>query len=197
MEAQFAIAGKDFVVSVTDKNVVHSIVKMKHTQDKTWQLLPMTLMSVCGEPGDTDSYAEYIQGNAKLYSVRNARDLSVGETANFIRGELARALRSRNPFQVNLLVAGYDKEKKEAALYWIDYLAAMAKVPYGAHGYCSYFLYSVMDREYTEDITLEQALDIVKKCIAVIKTRFMIDLPDFTIKIIDQNGTREIEQSDL
>ncbi|KAI8322983.1 proteasome component Pre1 [Martensiomyces pterosporus] len=197
MEAQFAIAGKDFVVSVTDTSVVHSIVKMKKNQDKTWQLSPLALMSVSGEPGDTSNFSEYIQGNVKLYSVRNSQDLSPSESATFLRGELARALRSRKPYQVNILVAGYDKNSGEASLYWIDYLAAMAKVPYAAHGYCSYFLYSVMDREYTPDITLEKALDIVKKCFEVLKSRFLIDFPEFTIKVIDKDGTRQLAQADL
>ncbi|KAJ1963882.1 Proteasome subunit beta type-4 [Dipsacomyces acuminosporus] len=197
MDAQFAIAGKDFVVSVTDTSVVHSIVKMKKNQDKTWQLSPLTLMSVTGEAGDTSSFAEYIQGNVKLYSVRNSIDLTPSESANFLRGELSQALRSRKPYQVNMLVAGYDKNTKEASLYWIDYLAAMAKVPYAAHGYCSYFLYSVMDREYTPDITIEKALDIVKKCMEVLKSRFLVDFPEFTIKVIDQSGTRQVSQKDL
>ena len=31
-------------------------------------------------------------------------------------------------------------------LYWIDYLGTMAEVPYGAHGYGSYFALSLLDR---------------------------------------------------
>ncbi|KAI7832879.1 proteasome component C11 [Kickxella alabastrina] len=197
MDAQFAITGRDFVVSVTDKAIVHSIVRMKNNQDKTCRLSSHTLMSVTGEAGDTSNFAEYIQGNVRLYSVRNSQDMAPSETANFIRNELATALRSRKPYQVNLLVAGVDRNSGEASLYWIDYLAAMAKVPYAAHGYCAYFLYAVMDREYTQNITLEQAFVIIKKCFAVLKERFIVDFPDFTIKVIDQSGTREYAVADI
>ncbi|KAJ2003385.1 Proteasome subunit beta type-4 [Coemansia thaxteri] len=197
MDAQFAISGRDFVISVTDKGVARSIVKMKHNEDKTWQLSSHTLMSVSGEAGDTANFSEYIQGNVRLYSMRNSQDLSPSELANFIRGELAAALRSRSPSQVNLLVAGYDKGKDEAALYWIDYLSAMAKVPFAAHGYCGYFLYSVMDREYTPEITLEEAKALIKKCFEVLKTRFIVDFANYTIKVVDRNGTHEIRQDEL
>ncbi|KAJ2162196.1 Proteasome subunit beta type-4 [Coemansia sp. RSA 552] len=197
MDAQFAIAGKDFAISVTDKGVSHSIVKMKHDEDKTFELAPHTLVSVSGEPGDTANFPEYIQGNVRLYSIRNSQDLTPSETANFIRGELATALRSRKPYQVNMLVTGYDKNTKEASLYWIDYLAAMAKVPFAAHGYCGYFVYSILDREYKPDISLEQGLEIIQKCFAALKKRFLIDFNDYMIKVVDSNGIRVIPVSEL
>jgi 20S proteasome subunit beta 4 len=53
------------------------------------------------------------------------------------RNELAQALRS-NPFQVSLLIGGFD-EGKGPGLYYMDYMASMQKVEKAAHGYCSYF----------------------------------------------------------
>ena len=53
------------------------------------------------------------------------------------RGELAKSLRSRKPYTVNLLLGGMDPITKSPTLYWLDYLASCAKVPYAAHGYPS------------------------------------------------------------
>ena len=36
--------------------------------------------------------------------------------------------RSRTPYHVNMLVAGWDNDKKTPELYYMDYLAAMVKV---------------------------------------------------------------------
>jgi len=69
--------------------------------------------------------------------------MSTKSAASFIKTNLAESLR-KNPYQVNLLVAGYDKDEG-ASLYYIDYLGAMAKMPYAAHGYAGYFLFSTMD----------------------------------------------------
>lgn len=85
-------------------------------------------------------FAEYIQANVQLYSMRNGMELSPSATANFVRGELARALRSRRPYTVNLVLGGYDKIEDKPTLYWIDYLASLAPVPYAAHGYAQYVL---------------------------------------------------------
>jgi len=48
---------------------------------------------------------------------------------------------------VNLLMAGFDKEAGPE-LYFMDYLASLNKVPFGAHGYGSMFTVSIMDRHY-------------------------------------------------
>lgn len=80
-------------------------------------------------------FAEYIQANVQLYSMRNETELSPPAVASFVRGELADSLRSRKPYQVNLLLGGVDPVTGRPSLYWCDYLAALAPVPYAAHGY--------------------------------------------------------------
>lgn len=93
------------------------------------------MLAFSGEPGDTIQFAEYIQANVQLYSMRNDVDLGPGAVASFVRSELARSLRSRRPYTVNLLLGGYDKVSGKPSLYWLDYLASCVSVPYAAHGY--------------------------------------------------------------
>lgn len=125
---------------------------LKATDDKTRELNKHTLMAFSGEAGDTVQFAEYIQANIQLYSMRNNMELSPAATANFVRGELARALRSRKPYTVNLLLGGYDSIADKPTLYWIDYLASLAPVPYAAHGYAQY-----VSRRSSTRTTLNQA----------------------------------------
>ena len=113
---------------------------LKATDDKTRQLNKHTLMAFSGEAGDTVQFAEYIQANVQLYSMRNNMELSPAATANFVRGELASSLRSRKPYNVNLLMGGVDPITGKPSLYWLDYLASLAELPYAAHGYAQYAL---------------------------------------------------------
>jgi 20S proteasome subunit beta 4 len=81
--------------------------------------------------------------------MRNETDLSPSGLAHFVRGELASSLRSRKPYTVNLLMGGVDPITGKPSLYWMDYLASMAEVPYAAHGYAQYvftFLLLVLKR---------------------------------------------------
>lgn len=70
--------------------------------------------------------------------MRNDSELGPSAVANYVRGELARSLRSRKPYTVNLLLGGLDPITKKPSLYWLDYLAALAPLPYAAHGYAQY-----------------------------------------------------------
>ena len=101
---------------------------MKSDQDKFCQLSDKLVMAVSGESGDTSQFAEYIQKNIQLYKMRNGYELSPSAAANFTRRNLADYLRSRTPYQVNLLIAGFDSETGKPELYFMDYLASMIKV---------------------------------------------------------------------
>ena len=70
--------------------------------------------------------------------MRNDTDLGPPAVASFVRGELASSLRSRHPYTVNLLLGGMDPITKQPHLYWLDYLASLAPLPYAAHGYAQY-----------------------------------------------------------
>lgn len=102
-------------------------------------------MAVSGESGDTTQFSEYIGKNIQLYKMRNGYELSPKAAASFTRRNLADYLRTRTPYMVNLLMAGYDDETGPE-LYFIDYLASCVKVPYAAHGYGGFFSLSIMDR---------------------------------------------------
>lgn len=125
-----------------------------------------------------------------LYRFRNDRSLSTHGAAHFLRGELATALR-KNPYQVNMLLAGYDEEMG-ASLYYIDYLASMQKVPFGAHGYGAYFSWTVMDKYAHKDMTLEEGIKVLKLCFAEVQKRLLLNTPRFIVKVVDKNGTREV-----
>ncbi|RHZ72983.1 hypothetical protein CDV55_108819 [Aspergillus turcosus] len=148
---------------------------LKAEDDKTRQLSQHTLMAFSGEAGDTVQFAEYIQANVALYTMRNDTELRPNAVANFVRGELARSLRSRNPYTVNLLLGGVDSITNEPHLYWIDYLSAIARVPYAAHGYAQYYCLSILDKHHHPDISLEQGMKLLQMCTDELKRRLPID----------------------
>ncbi|CAG8556555.1 11539_t:CDS:2 [Acaulospora colombiana] len=165
---------------------------MKSTEDKSCELNKRITMLYSGEPGDTVYFAEYIQRNVKLYGIMNGIELTPKAAATFTRRELAKSLRSRKPYHVNLLIAGYDTTDSTPHLYWIDYLGSLVEIPFSAHGYGAYYCLSLLDRYHRPDITLDEAKVLIKKCIDELKTRFIINYPDFKIKITDKDGIREI-----
>ena len=149
------------------------------------------MLAGSGVPANTSNFTEFIQKNLKLYELNNDLRLDTWASANFIRGEMADALR-KGPYQTNLLLAGYD-EGDGPSLYFMDMYAAMTKINFAAHGYASNFISSVFDREWTADMTVEEGLAVVKKCIHELHSRFLISQPVFIVKVVDANGTREVK----
>jgi 20S proteasome subunit beta 4 len=191
MECLIGIKGSDFVLMASDCVAsVHGIVAMKKDQDKMFKLSDRLLMSVVGNAGDDVQFAEYIAKNIQLYRMRNGYNLSTREAATFTRRNLADSLRTSGAYGVNLLIGGYDQED-EASLYYMDYLGTLSKVPFAVHGHSAYFTMSILDRYYREDMTQEEAMELLSRCIDEVSTRFVINLPRFKVKIIDQNGVHD------
>uniref|UniRef100_A0A8B9CX98 Proteasome subunit beta n=1 Tax=Anser brachyrhynchus TaxID=132585 RepID=A0A8B9CX98_9AVES len=164
MEYLIGIQGPDYVLVAADTVAASSIVQMKHDHDKMFKMSEKILLLCVGEAGDTVQFAEYIQKNVQLYKMRNGYELSPTAAANFTRRNLADYLRSRTPYHVNLLLAGYD-DHEGPALYYMDYLAALAKAPFAAHGYGAFLTLSILDRYYKPGITREEAVELLKKCL--------------------------------
>lgn len=127
--------------------------------------------------------------------MRNDVELAPPAISAFVRSELARALRSRNPYTVNLLLGGWDKIHKKPHLYWVDYLAACAPVPYAAHGYAQYYCLSILDKHHHPDCSFERGIELMSMCSDEMKRRLPIDFKGLTVKVVDKDGIRDLTDS--
>lgn len=186
MDSVFAITGKDFIILAADQSQARSVIIMKSDEDKITELDSHKLFGVSGPNGDRVNFSEYIKKNLKLYELRHNQKLSTKAAAHFTRRELADSLRT-DPYQVKILLAGYDEEDG-SSLYYIDELASMHKVKYAAHGYASLFLSGLLDRYWKEDLERDECIDIIQKCINELRTRFLINAQKYTIKIVSKDG---------
>ncbi|TKA56852.1 hypothetical protein B0A53_01253 [Rhodotorula sp. CCFEE 5036] len=192
MEVSFGITGKDYVLLASDTSAARSIVKMKGDEDKQREVGKHLVIAYSGEPGDTVHFAEYIERNLRLYQIRNHVPLRPPAAAAWVRNQLATSLRSRKPYSVNLLLGGFDPTSSTPSLYWIDYLGTLGTVPYAAHGYGAYFALSTMDRWHDPEGDLEKGLELLRKCIAELETRFIVNLGGWSIRVADKDGIRQI-----
>ncbi|XP_040573953.1 proteasome subunit beta type-2 [Lepeophtheirus salmonis] len=186
METSIGIAFNDFVMVATDQTCAQSILMLKNTCEKTY---PLT--NHLRESGDTTQFAEFMAKNIQLYKMRNAYEMSRSEATNFTRRNLSDYLRSHTPFHVNLLIAAYDKKSDKAELYTMDYLAGMVKTEHASHGYGSIFSSGILDRKYRPDMTVEEDYDLIKTCVAEVQKRLIMNLSNFSVQIIDKEGTKK------
>jgi len=190
MDSTFALVGDGFVIVAADASAARSILVFKHDEDKIMALDSHKLLVGAGVPADTSAFNEYISKNLKLYELNNDVKLGTQATANYMRNELATALR-KGPYQTNILLGGHDSVDG-TSLYTMDMYAYLSKVNFGAHGYAANFILSVFDRDWKKGMNLEEGLEVVRKCIHELKTRFLISQPVFVIKVVDHNGVKVV-----
>ncbi len=108
----------------------------------------------------------------------------------FVRTQLAQFLR-KSPYNVNLIIGGYE-EGKGPQLFFMDYLASLHELSRCAHGYAAHFTLGLLDRFYKKDLSEEEGIDIIYKCIGELETRFLVNRTGFVIKLINKDGVRVI-----
>ena len=84
MDIILGIKVSDGTLIATSKAATRGISILKDTDDKTRHLNAHNLIAYTGEAGDTVQFAEYVQANIQLYSMReNDIELSPKATASF------------------------------------------------------------------------------------------------------------------
>lgn len=73
-----------------------------------------------------------------------------------------------------MILAGYNILTKKPTLNWIDNLGTRATVPYCAHGYGAYYTMSIFDRYHRDDISYEEGVEIIRKCVFELEKRLPI-----------------------
>lgn len=189
MEALIGITGKDFVIMAADRNAVRSIVVMKSSENKFRDLTPTCTLCYSGEPGSSTSLAELLQARIRLHELCHGTPLTVHATAHYTRRMVADELRTPSAYQTNLLVGGM--EAAGSKLFWIDHMGTLTEVPFAAHGYAAYFVLALMDRHYRAGMSVEEGLGLLKLCLEELKTRFIMNMPQFTVKVIWATGIEE------
>mmetsp|Transcript_10975 Transcript_10975/g.21492 ORF Transcript_10975/g.21492 Transcript_10975/m.21492 type:complete len:192 (-) Transcript_10975:1328-1903(-) len=190
MDTLFGFVGKDFVILGCDRAARFSIVRLKDDEDKITALDGNKLLAAAGEVYDRVALTEVVQRNMHLYYYRNSVPLTTHATAHYIRNTLAESLRS-SPYQANLILAGVDEAGP--SLYYIDYLGTLQKLSKAAQGYASHFLYGLMDNYWRQDLSIEEGMELVKRCVHEMRTRFLVSQNTFLIKQVTSTGITVIE----
>mmetsp|Transcript_43966 Transcript_43966/g.71528 ORF Transcript_43966/g.71528 Transcript_43966/m.71528 type:complete len:217 (-) Transcript_43966:141-791(-) len=188
MDSMIGFVGDGYVMLAADATTARSVLVFNTEQDKIMDLDGQKLLAFAGESGDNVQFSEFIQKNIHLYKFRTGISVNTAAAAHYIRGELARFLRE-SPYTVNLLLGGYDS-KEGPSLYFMDYLASMTRLNTAAQGYGSFFVASVLDRDYRKNLSLEEGLALMDRCIKEIQLRLVLNAPRFVIKLVDKDGVR-------
>jgi 20S proteasome subunit beta 4 len=185
MVSSIGIRGKNFVIIAADTTFSRSVVLMKNDQDKFRIIDNRIVVSSTGEQGDSFRTSLFVTEKALFDALENGIELSPKVLAHMYQKRVQGALRER-PLATATLVGG--RLADEYDLWFVDNYGAIASAPFYANGYASYFVYGIFDREYREDMSVEEGIEILQKCVNLIKERILLDLDRFILKIVTSQG---------
>jgi proteasome beta subunit len=106
----------------------------------------------------------------RLMELRRGFPLTVKESARLIANLAYSGLKSYQPYFVELLVAGVDREG-EGHILAADMSGAITEEDFASSGSGSPIAYGVLESVYNKDITNEQAKQIATKAVAAAMER--------------------------
>lgn len=122
---------------VANKNVV-----------KIEQVHPAAALTIAGSVGGAQAFVRQLRAETNLYESRRGEEMSMEALATFA-SNLIRGIR------VNPLLGGVDETGPH--LYEIDPAGGLMEDTYGATGSGMQLAYGVLEREYGEDLTMDEA----------------------------------------
>mmetsp|Transcript_43300 Transcript_43300/g.108476 ORF Transcript_43300/g.108476 Transcript_43300/m.108476 type:complete len:194 (+) Transcript_43300:2967-3548(+) len=188
MDTIISLNGKGFGICAIDTLSFKSFLITKSNLNKFIEIGKNKFLAVSGYPGDVIQFTDFLQKTIQLYTLKTGLTLSTRSVANCLRKELSDCLR-KNPLNINLILIGFDKIYG-SSLYFIDYLGSLQRMNFCVQGHSSLILSSFLDRYYKQDLDLSEALDLLKKCVDILKKRFLISQTKLLVKIVDAEGCR-------
>jgi len=160
------ITGKDFVVLAADRRATSGYFI---ASKQVWKILEVDshiAVTIAGAVGDAQQLVERLRAEARYYRATNGEGMSVRSLATLASVIL---FNYRPILSVQMLIGGIDSEGP--SLYSLDWLGTLTREKFTATGSGSPFAVSMLEHEYRDDLSLDEAVQLAVKAVRVALAR--------------------------
>ncbi len=152
---------RNFVVLAADRRATAGYYIAHKRTRKIIKISDYMAMTTAGLVADAQALAEWLSLEVQHYMLINKKRMSVQAAAQL----LATILHSSRfyPYIVQLLLGGYDTAPR---LYNIDWYGGVTEEKYVVTGSGSPTAIGVVEDQYREDLSIEEAVDLAKRAVA-------------------------------
>jgi proteasome beta subunit len=126
-------------------------------------------VAIAGQLSDAEYLIKMAKAERKLLELRRGFPLTVKESARLIANLAYSGLKNYQPYFVELIVAGVDREGGH--IYAADMSGAITSEDFASSGSGSPVAYGVLESTYSSDISNEEAKQIAAKAVAAAMER--------------------------
>lgn len=193
MTITFGLRTNTHVFICSERILATGIQKIKDDYKHTTNIAGV-LACVTGDQGDAFRTASLLEEYTKLLAVRYKEKISPELVARVFSTEIHDSLR-RKPLDVQGIVAGVSEDNK-LRLFAVDKYGAVHEDDFVATNYGLYFLFGIYDMLYRRDMSEEEAMELIKSCLKVIKERLVLETDKWKVETIGRDGLT-VQEIDL
>ncbi len=187
------LACRDGVVFATDTRATMGYLVASKQARKVYKITDTIGATTAGGVADNQSLVNAIRAEARYYLMREGAPMSVRTSARLIANILH--AHSLFPYIVNLLVGGTDASGPK--LFFIDLDGTLTEETMIATGSGSPVAYGVLETEFREGISTEEALSIAIKAVRTAMKRDIATGNEIMVAAITKRGYRELSPEEI
>jgi len=151
---------KDFTVLAADRRATSGHFIAHKKARKIYKIDEHAAVTIAGAVGDAQWLVNQLKIEAASYRVSTGDPINIKSLATLASIIL---FRFRPMLIVQMLIGGYDNEGSQ--LYGIDWLGTVTKERYTATGSGTQYAISILENEYREDLSVENAVKLVVRAV--------------------------------
>jgi proteasome beta subunit len=163
------IKTKEGVVLGSDKRASKGFFIGSKITQKISKIDDSLAIAIAGQLSDAEYLIKVAKAERKLMELRRGFMLTVKESARLVANLAYSGLKNYQPYFVELLIAGVDKEGGH--VYVADMSGAITNEDFASSGSGSPIAYGVLESLYHKEITNEEAKEIARKAVSAAMER--------------------------
>lgn len=187
------LACRDGVVFATDSRATMGYFVASKQARKVFKITDTIGATTAGGVADTQSLVNTLRAEAGYYLMREGSPIGVRASARLV-ANIVHAY-SLFPYIANLLVGGTDASGPR--LFFIDIDGALTEETMIATGSGSPVAYGVLETEFREGMSIEEASPIVIKAVQTAIKRDIATGNEITVAAINKRGYRELSPEEI
>lgn len=187
------LACKDGVILASDSRATAGYLIASKEARKVFKVSENIGMTIAGGVGDAQSLVDILKVEMGYYSMREGEPMPVNAAARLIANVLN--YYRMFPFIANLIVGGVDGDG--ARVYFIDLDGSLVEDKMVSTGSGSPVAYGVLEGEFSENMTVKQALPIAIRAVKTAMKRDIATGNEIKVATITRDGYRELPPEEI
>jgi len=178
---------KDGAVIATDSLISWGTMVLTDKGIKAFKLTDTIVLASAGLTSDYQMLVNRIKAQIRLYEMDQKKPITVKALAKMIANTLYR--RKLSPLFVQTIVVGVDDDGP--SLYTLDMGGSLLEENYAATGSGVQTAYGVLEKEYSEDVTVKEAEEIATQSVQAGIERDVQSGGKIHIMTVTEDGVKE------